>query len=231
VVMLAPRTPRRRLRPRLSRAARVARAGQRGATLFIVVLVMTLLMGIGAFAARSAHLATTSSGYVRQQAQARYVGEYGLMLATSLLSGSGGQSYLKLLGAPAESCTGQTAALMLAPSCYKMSYQELQGMLGSFKICDATPSSNAFPGSLGMANAECEFGIELTDKTLGMTPSGFDTSGGAGKPLKFFFVTATASAQVRLVNNTAGSLDAASAESSGTQTLRGRILAGPYPAN
>jgi hypothetical protein len=212
-----------------------ARAAQRGATLFVVVLVMTLLMGIGAFAARSAHLATASSGYVRQATQARYVGEYGLMLATSLLAGSGGQSYLKLLSAspPPDTCTGQTAAAMVVPSCYKMSLRELQGMLGaqSFNVCDPTPSSGAYPGSLGLAKAECEFGIELTDKTLGQTPSGFDTSGGTSKPLKFFYVTATTNAQVRLVNNAVNSLDAIAAESSGTQVLRSRILAGPFPAN
>ncbi|MFT3767337.1 MAG: PilX N-terminal domain-containing pilus assembly protein [Minicystis sp.] len=210
-----------------------SRASQRGATLFVVLLVMTLLMGIGAFAARSAHLATASSGYVRHQTQARYVGEYGLMMATALLSGSGGQSYLKMLGSPAEACTGQTTAGMVAPSCYKMSYRELDDMvkLQGFRLCEPLPGSNAYPGSLGMANAECEFGIELTDKTLGMTPSGFDTSGGTSKPLKFFYVTATATAQVRLVNNTVGSLDTTAAESSSTQTLRGRILAGPYPAN
>lgn len=215
----------RRLPPRLR--ARKGRAAERGATLFVVVLVMTLLMGIGAFAARSAHLATASSGYARHQAQARYLSEYGLLMATTLVGGSGGQSYLRLMGNPGDTCTGQAG--MQQPSCYKMFYRDLQAMVGgaSFSLCET--SSTTYPGSLGMANAECDFALELTDKTQGMTPNGFDTSNGAAKPLKFFYITATTTAQVRLISSTTAALDARSAESSGTQTLRSRILAGPYP--
>lgn len=211
--------------------SRRGRSSERGATLFVVVLVMTLLLGIGAFAARSAHLATASSGYSRQQTQARYVGEYALMLATTLLSGGGGQSYLRMVGNPPASdlCDGQTATAMSQRTCYKMFYQDLQTMVGAqgFSLCQ--PGAATFPGSLGMANAECNFKLELTDKMLGMTPSGFDT--GPGKPLKFFYVTATVIGQVRLIPANAATLDAASAQSTSMQTLRSRILAGPYPAN
>lgn len=212
-------------------ASRRMRARERGATLFVVILVMTLLLGIGAFAARSAQLATASSGYARQQTQARYVGEYALMLATTLLSGGGGQSYLRAVGNPpaTDLCDGQTATAMNMRTCYKMFYSDLQTMVGGqgFSLCQ--PGSAAFPGSLGMANAECNFKLELTDKMQGMTPSGFDT--GQGKPLKFFYVTATVIGQVRLTPVAPGALDAASAQSTSMQTLRSRILAGPYPAN
>lgn len=208
--------------------ARRRRAGERGATLFVVVLVMTLLMGIGAFAARSAHLATASSGYARHQTQARYVGEYGIMMAATLLSGSGGQSYMKLLSTPQDFCTGQTAAAMVQRTCYKLGYKDVQAMIGpqGFSLCDAATATA--PGSLGMADAECDFVVELTDKVQGMTPSGFDTG---PKPLKFFYVTATAFGQVRLVNGTPnGAIDDKAAQSSSTQVLRSRILAGPFPA-
>lgn len=210
--------------------ARKGRVGERGATLFIVVLVMTLLMGIGAFAARSAHLATASSGYTRHQTQARYVGEYGIMLTATMLSGSGAQSYMKALGNPQDFCAGQTTTAMVQRTCYKMSYRDLQAIVGpqGFTLCE--PSTATYPGSLGMARAECDFTVELTDKVQGMTPSGFDT--GPGKPLKFFYVTATSTGQVRLTNSTPnGPLDAVAAQSSSTQVLRSRILAGPFPAN
>lgn len=210
--------------------SRRSRVRERGATLFVVVLVMTLLMGIGAFAARSAHLATASSGYARHQTQARYVGEYGIMLAATLLSGSGGQSYMKMLGNPQDFCTGQQTSGMVQRTCYKMSSASLNAMIGpqGFSLC--SPATALNPGSLGMAQADCRFTVELTDKVQGMTPSGFDT--GAGKPLKFFYVTATATAMVHLTNGTPnGPLDAVAAQSSNTQILRSRILAGPYPAN
>lgn len=208
---------------------RRGRASERGATLLIVLMVLTLLVGIGAFTARSSQLATVSSGHVRHQTQARYVGEYGLMLATSLLSGSGGQSYLKLLGTPSDQCTSQAAAGMVMPTCAKIYSKDLQTSVAAqgFNLCEA--ATTTYPGSLGMANTECFFSVELTDKVQGFTPSGFDTAG--GKPLKFFYVTATATAQVRIVSTTSGVLDATSAQSASTQVLRGRVLAGPYPAN
>jgi len=212
--------------------ARRARAGQRGATLIVVVLVVTLLMGIGAFAARSAHLATTSSGYERHMTQTRYVAEYGLMMATALLGGPSAQSYLKLLSNPTDRCYGQVAAGMTMPTCYKLYYSDVQTMVAPFNLCELATAT--YPGSLGMANtqynARCDFSVELTDKVMGMTPAGFDT--GPGKPLKFWYVTASVTAQVRILGaNAAGALDAIEAESSGTQTLRSRILAGPFPAN
>jgi hypothetical protein len=212
------------LRARRRRAAR-------GATLVVVVLVVTLLMGIGAFAARSAHLATTSSGYERHQTQTRYVAEYGLMMTTSLLASPSGQSYMKAMGGPgsppADRCFGQVAAAMPTPTCYKTTYADIELLTTGFKLCEAAAA--AYPGSLGMAgaqyNAQCDFGVELTDKVAGYTPSGNPPSGG----LKFWYVTASVTAQVRLVS-APGALDPISAESSSTQTLRSRILAGPFPA-
>ncbi len=122
-------------------------------------------------------------------------------------SGNSGQSYISHLDDAADKCTAQTAAGMIKPTCYKMSYTELQTTLNAqgFNICDATPGNSAFPGSLGLARTECEFGVELSDKTQGSTPSGFNASGGASSPLKFLYVTATATAQVRLINTATGS--------------------------
>jgi hypothetical protein len=215
--------------------ARKRRASERGATLLIVLMVLTLLVGIGAFTATSSQLATVSSGQMRHQTQARYVGEYGLMVATSLLAGSGGQSYLKMLGDPKDQC-GKAQTGMVMPSCVKIFYADVQNALAAqgYNLCEPVPSATppnppAYPGSLGMANAECYFAVELTDKTQGFTPSGFDTAG--GKPLKFFYVTATAMGQVRITNPSATTLDTTSAESSSTQMVRSRVLAGPYPAN
>src|SRR5262249_51280359 len=114
--------------PRPSRS-RLPRVRERGATLFVIVLVMTLLMGIGAFAARSAHLATTSSGHVRQQTQARYVGEYGIMIAAARLSGAPGQAFVNAIGTPVDAanlCAGQTATAMTQRTCYKMDTSEVQ---------------------------------------------------------------------------------------------------------
>ena len=52
--------------PLALRLARRARRGrERGAAVFIVVLLISMLLGIGMFAARSASLSTATSGHER----------------------------------------------------------------------------------------------------------------------------------------------------------------------
>lgn len=206
------------------------RARERGATLFVVILVVTLLLGIGSFAARAAHLATAASGSERQMTQARYVAEYGLGFATAKLSNGGGQSYLSHLRAPAatELCYCQTTT-QPQRTCYRMLESDIQNDLGgAFNVCDTT--NGGLPGSMGTAGVECDFVVELTDLSEGFTLPGFSLK--QGKALKFWYVTATSTGQVRLANTGGtGALSATSAESSGTQTVRSRILTGPFPTN
>ena len=68
----------RRARPPIRRRPR---SSERGAALFIVVLVMVLLSAIGIFAVRVSTLVQVASGYSRRQTSAAYVGE----LATDVL--------------------------------------------------------------------------------------------------------------------------------------------------
>jgi hypothetical protein len=204
---------------------RARRSGERGATLFVVVLVITLLMGIGAFAARSAHLATAASGSERQMVQARYVAEYGLMFATAKLSNPAAQSFLYTMAHPTSTtvCYGQNPAAGVMPdrTCYQMLAADLTQELGtSYNVCDPVNAGN--PGSLGMSNTECDFRVELSDLSEGVV-----VPGNAKSALKFWYVTGTSTGQVRLVNLGVGTLDAKSAESTQTQTLRSRILVGP----
>jgi len=60
---------------------RLARGGERGAALFLVVLVIVLLSAIGIFAVRVSTLVQVASGYNRRATSAAYVGE----LATNVL--------------------------------------------------------------------------------------------------------------------------------------------------
>jgi hypothetical protein len=52
------------------------RSRERGAAVFVVVMVITLLAAIGIFAIRAASLATMASGHVREGAQAMHLAEY-----------------------------------------------------------------------------------------------------------------------------------------------------------
>jgi len=170
--------------------------------------------------------------------QARYVAEYGLTFAAAKLSNGGAQSYLQRLRAPAvtELCYGQNLA-MPQRSCYRMLYSDMQADVatGNFNVCEAATA--AAPGSLGavrtvngvLTYAECDFVVELADLSEGFTMPGFDL--GHGKSLKFWYVNAAATGQVRIVNTGSGTLDPIAGESSGTQLVRSRILVGPLASN
>ena len=128
--MSTTRTPARpsvtALRARLRRRGR-----QRGTAVFIVVLMLTMLLGIGMFAARSAALATASSGNIRQATQTRYAADYAILLATAKLSDGGSQSYLNQAAntpvAKAQNCEAQ--GTLARPTCYKFFYGEIEAEL------------------------------------------------------------------------------------------------------
>ncbi len=67
---------------------RLTRArAKRGNALFIVVMVITLLTGVGLFAMRSASLSNLAAGYNRQGTQTLYLSEFGTRSAAAELVG------------------------------------------------------------------------------------------------------------------------------------------------
>jgi hypothetical protein len=240
VIPALARRPACSTRAARSKRARLAlaRSSERGATLFVVMLVIMLLMGIGSFAARSAAVATATSGSERSMMQARYVAEYGMTFAVAKLSNGGAQSYLAKLQNPAvtELCYGQSIT-MLQRTCYRIFYSDMQNdtQAAGLNVCE--PAAVAAPGSLGAVRnvsgnttwAECDFSVELADLSEGFTMPGFDL--GHGKSLKFWYVNATSIGQARIMNTGMGTLDPISAESSSTQQVRSRVLLGPFPSN
>ena len=65
-----------------------ARQGERGAAVFIVVMVITLLTAVGLFAVRSASMADLAAGYDREGAQAALVAEYAITASAAYLANS-----------------------------------------------------------------------------------------------------------------------------------------------
>ena len=66
-----------------------ARASQRGAAVFVVVMVVTLLTAIGIFAVRSASLVNVASGHARQGMQTRLLAEYATRIGVMHLGAVG----------------------------------------------------------------------------------------------------------------------------------------------
>jgi hypothetical protein len=185
-----------------------SRAGERGATMFVVVLLITMLLGIGMFAARSASLASSSSGHGRQMTQAQYVADYGITFSKALLDGPLFQAIKNNALDPAFAANQSCSA---TGPCYK--------------VCDTDyPEFAFFPrSSLGAPQSsqtelEAHFCVELTDWIQLPPPPGM----GNNLNLHAYRVTATAVGQVRIRNTGSDpkKLDAAAAWTSSTQLSR-----------
>jgi hypothetical protein len=69
-----------------AKLGRRSRTSQRGAAVFVVMMAILLLSGMGVWSMHSASLVDRASGYERMSLQAQYVSELGLTAASSYLS-------------------------------------------------------------------------------------------------------------------------------------------------
>lgn len=208
------------------------RRRERGAAVFVVVMVITLLLGIGVLAARSATLGTAASGNERQMTQTHYMTEYAMLLAVAKLSPdpsgkSSPSSYITHASDPLFGdyglCMAQKIPLapLMRPSCYRLSYSEIQTPM------TANGHSILTPYGLGSPTLEGYFWIELTDVSgPAASPPGMLANTGAQSP-QFYDVTATSIAQVRVKMAVPGVLDATAAGTQSSEMSRAFLRVGP----
>ncbi|XXT22519.1 hypothetical protein WME94_13270 [Sorangium sp. So ce429] len=126
------------------------RSRERGAAVFIVVLVITMLTAIGLFAAHAATLSTIASGHQRRMTQTHYLAEYAMQLALAEIEQRGGLGGLSTgvdcLGAPID--------------CRTINSRELQAGAAEGLLELDGPGA---PGSLGRTDLRWSFEVELTD--------------------------------------------------------------------
>jgi hypothetical protein len=134
---------------------------ERGAALFVVVMVITMLTGVGLFAARSTSLVDAATGYARQAAQAVALADYGAQLVASELGEGRAERVFQLMDLHNQYCPtyGDPAAWtttwkdkLAAPACYAYDYNQLEARV-------QTNTSKA-------ANV-LEYQSELADGSLG----------------------------------------------------------------
>lgn len=131
----------------ISRSRR--RSRERGAAVFIVVLVITMLTAIGLFAAHAATLSTIASGHERRMTQTHYLTEYAMQLAIAEIEQKGG-----LDGMPrSASCS------VVTDECWSF-------LPHTFAAAEALvePPQPDSPGSLGRAAVQWIAKVEITDK-------------------------------------------------------------------
>jgi hypothetical protein len=219
---------------------------QRGAAVFIVVMVLTLLTAVGIFAVRSASMADAAAGFDREGAQAALIAEYGIS-ATSAYLGTGLAS--TIVGTMAKPGAGYTAPFCESngrppppaappspdpgpPSCYRIDDQN--NLAPSFAVSSnetvfapSNAASPAYPGistsSLNVNEAtDAKFIVELTEARS----SGMPTPGNSLTTQVMYFVTMTAVAQVRPVTACATGISTPSAAQT---AVRAVISAGVTP--
>ena len=81
----------------VERVAARARSDQRGAAVFIVVMVLTLLTAVGIFAVRSAAMADAAAGYDREGAQAALIAQYGITATTAFMGSGSSNTFIQSL--------------------------------------------------------------------------------------------------------------------------------------
>ena len=206
----------------------VRRRNERGAAVFIVVMVMTLLTALGVFAVRSASLADLAAGYEREGAQAALVAEYAVTSTAAYLGNPATADLLMRQYKESElnqsSLIGKCQANALAtavsvgtraPGCATVNLKDIQDSvaLGGNEVVFAPPNlPSPGIGATSSLNASettsAAFVVELTESgETGVLAPGGGT---------YVSMTATALAQVRPTGACAGAL----APAAGQQAMR-----------
>jgi hypothetical protein len=156
---------------------------QRGAAVFIVVMVLTLLTAVGIFAVRSASMADVAAGYDREAAQASLVAQYATTATAAYLATPMGSTIISKIQ-PSLNC--QSNKTLSAP-CFKMgsSMLEVSTLAASGEDLFETSSSSLNANGKTVA----DFMVELTDAA----PTGVPSAGGQHSVQ----VAVTATAQVQ----------------------------------
>jgi hypothetical protein len=206
------------------------RSSERGAALFIVVLVVVLISAIGIFAVRSASLVDVAAGYSRKAAQTLYVTEFATRLVTADMSGQE-DLYFNRISNTVSNCrstqdlVAKTATNTPIP-CYAVEKNEMEQRIRN--VYAATADDNDFVGRIvrpglaaaGAIDAQAAFRVELSD--LGPAPRNVVGEDLKQSNFKFHQVALTATGQVRPVT-ASGACSADTMQAAGVQSIRAYV--------
>jgi len=148
----------------VSHRKRTRRARERGAAVFVVVLVIAMLTAIGVFAVSSASLSTSSAGHERLATQAQYLTELGVQVVLAELERMGGWNAIEA-GQLRATALGQAVNCSVdAPSCWVFDRTALEAVTGGELLVNEPGSPVGTPGSLGYADLDWNLRVELSDK-------------------------------------------------------------------
>jgi hypothetical protein len=206
----------------LFRAAR--REREEGAIIFIVAMTLAVLAARGRYALASTSNEMKTAGFERQNTQAHYLSEYGVLGAASDVNPTTAQLYLGLMLDPSRrdihciSLPGLDVNDPLIPAQVKACRRMGSGELNKQWL---SSSQGALPpNALGNAALSGDFFVELTDPAQTQPPPGYDMKLG----LCFAQFTLTSVGLTQAANGTTGEQVYGS---EGVETARAHITAGP----
>lgn len=189
-------------------------AGERGATIFVVLLVVTLLTGIGLFAARVTGSVDSAAGFARQASQAKALALYAGQMSAAVLANE--RDAIRREMATAEQSTASpcvTNQYRAAP-CALRRHQDLDRISAASlrqpgsKII--SPQAEQTHGSLGprtnlatVAGLEGNLQVEYFERAAAAALAGANQGGNAPGQSSAFEYSVTAFAQIRPVINAA----------------------------
>jgi hypothetical protein len=220
------------------RALRRRGRGERGAAVFIVVMVIALLTAIGLVAAHNASLVDTASGYDRQLLQTSYLADYAGMVGTAEF-GANPQTYLSLMLQGSEQCPSNGSLTPITTGapvpCYKLFMDELsQRIATNFSgqtLLDqqdvSTDGSLGPPLGVGTDMMNGVFMVEMIEAYDSDPKAGSDV-GGTSTAFHDVQVTMTATAQIRSMptssaNGDAWCADTSTSTSASVQAIRAHV--------
>lgn len=202
--------------------------------MFVVVLVIAMLTGIGLFAARASSQAIAASGFERQATQTHQVTEFAMLTTAAELSTSRREAYVRqMMRSPDPGCPEYQKVTNY--TCYRFGYLELNaivkgGTVGEELVRPAAPAKDQ-AGSLGKGDLQADFEVKMTDLGPATPPvAGMDLTSAGAAYVHYVAVTLTATGQVRpRAPAVEGKTDLASAGSASNESLRAHLVVGPLP--
>jgi hypothetical protein len=140
----------------------IRRKRERGAALFVVVMVITLLTAVGIFAARSTSLVDAATGYGSQAAQTLALADHGAKLVASEMGQGRAPRVFQLMDLRNQYCPSYGTSLATPQPCYVFDYSQLELRVVQNSGFNVIDFQTANPGSLGtpMADPNVPSGID-----------------------------------------------------------------------
>ncbi|MRG91962.1 hypothetical protein [Polyangium spumosum] len=177
---------------------RLARRRERGATVFVVVLVIAMLTGIGLFAAQASTIATSTSGISRVTTQSRYFSESAMNAVTAKLSRDLGAQVDFLARQNSTECLGMMGDPYYQ-NCSRFGRAYIEKELGIPLFQPYDPQSGQH-GSLGrIENSTADLLVEVNDLFRVDRPiAGFDYTSAGAANVHFMSVMLHGTGRIRL---------------------------------